>query len=67
LNAGALSEAYEHIPVNIDMATFRTLAIVTELATADSSDPELFETVAELSMQPGAPFKRWNGLRTSLD
>ncbi len=51
LNAGALSEAYEHIPVNIDMATFRTLAIVNELATAGSSDPELFETVAGLSMQ----------------
>ncbi|WP_437339881.1 RHS repeat domain-containing protein [Pseudomonas fluorescens] len=51
LNAGDLSQAYEHIPANIDMVTFRTLAIVTELATADSSDPELFETVAELSMQ----------------
>ncbi len=51
LNAEALSEAYEHIPVNIDMATFRTLAIVNELATSGSSDPKLFEKVAGLSMQ----------------
>jgi insecticidal toxin complex protein TccC len=51
LNAEALSEAYEHIPVDIDMATFRMSAILNELATAGSSDPELFETVAGLSMQ----------------
>jgi RHS repeat-associated protein len=51
LNAEALSQTWEDIPVNIDMATFRTQAIVTELATSGVADPELFEKVSELSFQ----------------
>ncbi|MED7668440.1 RHS repeat-associated core domain-containing protein [Pseudomonas moraviensis subsp. stanleyae] len=51
LDAEALSQTWEDIPVDIDMATFRTQAIVTELATAGSSDAKLFEAVSELSVK----------------
>ncbi|MFJ2486823.1 RHS repeat domain-containing protein [Pseudomonas sp. NPDC087639] len=51
LNAGTLSDTYEHISANIDMVSFRTQAILTELATVGGSDTELLEAVSELSMQ----------------
>jgi len=51
LNAEALSNTYEHLSANIDMVEFRTQAILTELATTGSADPELFEAVSDLSMQ----------------
>lgn len=51
LNAEALSQTWEDIPADIDMATFRTQAIVTELATAGNPDAQLFEAVSDLSIQ----------------
>lgn len=60
LNAYALSETYEHLSANVDMVTFRTQAILNEFATAGSSDPELFETVAELRTETSAVVETLN-------
>jgi insecticidal toxin complex protein TccC len=51
LNAASLSKAYEETPAVIDMLEFRMQAIKTEFAGSDSRDPEVFERIAELSMQ----------------
>lgn len=51
LNAASLSETYEVTPAVIDMLEFRTQAIKNEFADSGSTDPQTFETIAEISMQ----------------
>ncbi|MFS2095669.1 RHS repeat domain-containing protein [Pseudomonas sp. Pseusp11] len=51
VNASSLSETYEVTPAVIDMLEFRMQAIKNEFADSGSSDPQTFETIAELSMQ----------------
>lgn len=64
MNAEALSNTYEHLSADIDMVEFRTQAILTELATTGSSDPELFEAVSDLSMQTSSTVQ---GLQRTQD
>ncbi|MCF4994061.1 toxin [Pseudomonas syringae] len=51
LNATALSEAFEQTPVVIDMLEFRMQAIALEFAGSGAMDPQVFEDIAQLSLQ----------------
>ncbi|MHC8342218.1 RHS repeat domain-containing protein [Pseudomonas sp. RT6P73] len=60
LNAESLSMVHEAVPEVIDMVEFRMQAINNEFAGSGSSDPSVFERIAELSSQTGEVVQQLN-------